>query len=70
LSAKPADAGTQNFRPGARISGIDRACYGGIEREQWNVAALNLAKIVAALCVEIGKLFPPLSAFRRVKGGQ
>jgi transcriptional regulator with XRE-family HTH domain len=49
---------------------IDRAYYGGIERGERNVAALNLIKIANALDVEVGKLFPPLSTLRRTKGGR
>jgi transcriptional regulator with XRE-family HTH domain len=55
----------------AGLANIDRAYYGGIERGERNVAALNLIKIADALRVEVGKLFPPLSAFRRTaKGGR
>ncbi len=53
----------------AALANIDRAYYGGIERGERNVAALNLIKIADALDVDVGKLFPPLSAFRRVEGG-
>jgi transcriptional regulator with XRE-family HTH domain len=38
--------------------GLDRAYYGGIERGERNVAALNLLRIAAALGVEAGELFP------------
>ena len=55
----------------AGLANIDRAYYGGIERGERNVAALNLIKIADALGVEVGKLFPPLSVFRRtVKSGR
>lgn len=50
----------------AALAGIDRAYYGGIERGERNVAALNLIKIAGALRVEVGELFPPLSTFRRM----
>jgi transcriptional regulator with XRE-family HTH domain len=50
----------------AALAGIDRAYYGGIERGERNVAALNLIKIAGALGVEVGELFPPLSTFRRM----
>jgi len=54
----------------ASLADLDRAYYGGIERGERNVAALNLIKIAEALNVEVGKLFPPLSALRRAtKGG-
>ena len=54
----------------AGLADIDRAYYGGIERGERNVAALNLIKIADALGVDVGKLFPSLSAFRRAKGGR
>jgi transcriptional regulator with XRE-family HTH domain len=49
----------------AGVADIDRAYYGGIERGERNVAALNLIKIADALGVEVGKLFPPMSALRQ-----
>lgn len=49
----------------AGLADIDRAYYGGIERGERNVASVNLIKIADALGVEVGNLFPPLSAFRR-----
>jgi transcriptional regulator with XRE-family HTH domain len=39
---------------------IDRAYYGGVERGEQNLTALNLIKIAAALEVEVGELFPPV----------
>ena len=54
----------------AGLADIDRAYFGGIERGERNVAALNLIKIADALGVEVGKLFPPVAALRRVKGGR
>lgn len=54
----------------AGLADIDRAYYGGIERGERNVAALNLIKIADALDVEVGKLFPLHSALRRAKGGR
>ena len=53
----------------AGLAGIDRAYYGGIERGERNVAALNLIKIAEALDVEVGKLFPPLSAIQSATKG-
>ncbi len=53
----------------AELADIDRAYYGGVERGERNVSALNLIKIADALNVEIGELFPPLSALRRAKRG-
>jgi transcriptional regulator with XRE-family HTH domain len=38
--------------------GLDRSYYGGIERGERNVAALNLIKIARTLGVEVGDLFP------------
>lgn len=54
----------------AGLADIDRAYYGGIERGERNVAAMNLIKIADALNVEVGKLFPSISALRRTKGGR
>lgn len=39
--------------------GLDRSYYGGIERGERNVAALNLIRIARALGVDVGELFPP-----------
>lgn len=50
----------------AASAGLDRAYYGGIERGERNVAALNLIKIAAALEIEVGELFPKVSALRRL----
>ncbi len=44
----------------AEEAGLDRAYYGGVERGERNVAALNLIRIAKALDVEVGDLFPPL----------
>jgi len=49
----------------AAAAGLDRAYYGGIERGERNVAALNLIKIAAALEVGVGELFPRVQAMRR-----
>ena len=54
----------------AGLADIDRAYYGGIERGERNVAALNIIKIAVALGVEVGELFPPLSALRRAVKGE
>jgi transcriptional regulator with XRE-family HTH domain len=45
----------------AEAAGLDRAYYGGIERGERNVAAVNLVKIACALQVEVGELFPLLN---------
>lgn len=42
--------------------GLARSYYGGIERGDRNVAALNLIRIAKALNVEVGELFPPAAA--------
>jgi transcriptional regulator with XRE-family HTH domain len=44
--------------------GLDRSYYGGIERGERNVAALNLIKIARALSVEVGELFPSMPKAR------
>jgi DNA-binding XRE family transcriptional regulator len=54
----------------AELAGIDRSYFGGIERGERNVAAINIIKIADALGVEVGKLFPPLSGFRRTMKGE
>jgi transcriptional regulator with XRE-family HTH domain len=54
----------------AGLADIDRAYYGGIERGERNVAAINIIKIADALGVEVGQLFPPLSALRRTVKGE
>jgi transcriptional regulator with XRE-family HTH domain len=51
-------------------AGLDRAYYGGIERGERNVAALNLIKIAFALKVEIGELFPSLAGLRKGADGR
>ena len=49
---------------------LDRAYYGGVERGERNVAALNLIKIASALGIEMGALFPRVSALQKAtKGG-
>jgi len=54
----------------AGLAGIDRAYYGGIERGERNVAAINIIKIADGLGVDAGKLFPPLSSFRQTMKGE
>jgi len=44
----------------AEEAGLDRTYYGGVERGERNVAALNLIRIARALGVEVGDLFPPV----------
>lgn len=43
---------------------LDRSYYGGVERGERNIAALNLMKIAAALNVEVGELFPQSVIFQ------
>lgn len=47
-------------------SGLDRSYYGGIERGERNVAALNLVQIATVLGVEVGELFPTLKELRKI----
>ena len=54
----------------AGLADIDRAYYGGIERGERNVAAVNIIKIAVALGLEVGELFPPLSTLRRTMKGE
>ncbi len=49
----------------AAEAGLDRAYYGGIERGERNVAALNLVAIAATLGVEVGDLFPAVRILKR-----
>ncbi|BCM94527.1 hypothetical protein IAD21_06434 (plasmid) [Abditibacteriota bacterium] len=48
----------------AAHAGIARSYYGGIERGENNVAALNLMRIALALGVEVGDLFPRSETLR------
>lgn len=50
--------------------GLDRSYYGGIERGERNVAALNLIKISQALGVTVGDLFAPPAPARGQSGRQ
>lgn len=43
--------------------GMARAYFGGVERGERNIAALNLIKIAKALEVEVGELFPGTGKF-------
>ena len=44
----------------ALTAGLDRSYYGGVERGERNVAAINLIRIATILGVEVGDLFPPV----------
>ena len=60
---------SDNYRNQCPLSpeyALDRGYYGGVERGERNLAALNLIKIAIALGVEVGDLFPKLSALRRL----
>jgi transcriptional regulator with XRE-family HTH domain len=48
---------------------MDRSYYGGVERGEKNLSALNLIKIALALGVEVGELFPPRDELARLTGG-
>ena len=54
----------------ASLADLDRAYYGGIERGERNVAALNLIKIATALKVEVGELFPQIAKKTELRGIQ
>jgi transcriptional regulator with XRE-family HTH domain len=47
----------------AAEAGLGRSYYGGVERGERNLAALNLMRIAAALQVEVGELFPKSEVF-------
>jgi transcriptional regulator with XRE-family HTH domain len=49
----------------ADVAGLDRAYYGGVERGERNISALNLIRLAAALNVEVGELFPPSSTLAK-----
>lgn len=53
----------------ANACGLGRSYYGGVERGERNVAALNLMRIAAALEVEVGELFPKAEFFRGLLDG-
>lgn len=42
----------------ANDAGLARSYYGGVERGERNVSAINLIRIAKALDVEVGELFP------------
>lgn len=48
----------------ANAAGLGRSYYGGVERGERNIAALNLMRIAAALEVEVGELFPKAESFK------
>jgi transcriptional regulator with XRE-family HTH domain len=50
----------------AARAGIARSYYGGIERGERNVAALNLMRIALTLGVEVGELFPSQQTLKNI----
>ena len=50
----------------AADAGLGRSYYGGVERGDHNIAALNLMRIAAALEVEVGTLFPKPEVFGKL----
>lgn len=54
----------------AEMAGLDRAYYGGVERGERNIAAINLIKIAVALKVEVGELFPSKEELTRFLRGR
>jgi len=40
--------------------GLGRSYYGGVERSERNISAINIMKIAKTLNVEVGDLFPPI----------
>lgn len=40
-------------------TGLGRSYYGGVERGERNIAALNLVKIAKKLKTKVGDFFPP-----------
>lgn len=42
----------------AAKAGLGRSYYGGVERGERNIAALNLMRIAMTLEIEVGQLFP------------
>jgi transcriptional regulator with XRE-family HTH domain len=51
----------------AAEAGLDRAYYGGIERGERNIAALNLIHVAVTLGVEVGELFPPVKSLKKAR---
>lgn len=51
----------------ATEAGLDRAYYGGVERGERNIAALNLIQIAITLRVEVNELFPSIQKLKKAK---
>lgn len=45
--------------------GFDRTYYGGIERGERNLSAINLIKLAQTMKAEVGDLFPPIKTFTK-----
>lgn len=45
--------------------GFDRTYYGGIERGERNLSAINLIKLAQIMKTEVGALFPSIKAFAK-----
>ncbi len=56
--------------PFAAHAEIDRSYYGGIERGERNLSALNLIRIALALEIEVGELFPSRTKLTQIDAGQ
>jgi transcriptional regulator with XRE-family HTH domain len=54
----------------AAAADIDRSYYGGVERGEKNLSALNLIKIALALEVEVGDLFPQRAQLTALVAGE
>jgi transcriptional regulator with XRE-family HTH domain len=50
--------------------GLDRSYYGGVERGERNISALNLVSIALALDVEVGELFPTREQLKSILEGE
>jgi transcriptional regulator with XRE-family HTH domain len=48
----------------AAKASLDRAYYGGVERGERNISALNLIRIAVTMGVEVGELFPSIRKLR------
>ena len=51
-------------------AGIARGYFGGVERGERNLAALNLIRIAEVLGVEVGELFPPTKQLDKARSGK
>lgn len=56
-----ADYSQENF---AAEVGFDRTYYGGVERGERNISALNLMHLARKLKCEVGDLFPPIASIK------